>query len=127
MKIFVTGIAGFIGFHLAKHLKARGDEVWGCDDFNPYYDPALKHERAAKLRLLGIEVVRADICDAAHIEKLVVDNKITHFVHLAAQAGVRYSLLHPEKYVHSNLDGFVQILEVVRRHPEVKLIYASSS
>lgn len=126
-RIFITGIAGFIGFHLAKFLHGRGFFVLGCDNFNNYYDPALKKQRAEQLLALGIEVVDADISDSPLIESLLVKNKITHCVHLAAQAGVRYSLTFPEKYVHSNLHGFTQILEVLKRHPHIKFIFASSS
>jgi len=127
MKIFITGIAGFIGFHLASYLRKRGDFVLGCDNFNSYYDPQLKRERAKKLMELGISVIDADIRDAPLLEKLIVEHGVTHFVHLAAQAGVRHSIQHPEAYVDSNLNGFVQVLEVIRRHPEIKFTYASSS
>lgn len=127
MKIFITGIAGFVGFHLAKALRKRGNFVVGCDNFNSYYDPQLKRDRAAELMQEEVTVLESDICNAPLIEKLLLDHGITHFVHLAAQAGVRYSLKHPEQYVHSNLDGFVQVMEVVRRHPHIKFIYASSS
>lgn len=125
--IFITGIAGFIGFHLALALKKRGDRVFGCDNFNPYYDPELKKERAQLLALEGISVTHCDIVERDSIEEQIHNHQITHFVHLAAQAGVRHSLTHPESYVHSNLNGFVQILEGLRRFPAVKLIYASSS
>jgi UDP-glucuronate 4-epimerase len=126
-RLFITGIAGFIGFHLALALKKRGDEVFGCDNFNPYYGPELKRERARLLISQGVCVMDCDIVDRTAVEKLLKDNSITHFVHLAAQAGVRYSLKHPESYVHSNLNGFLQILEALRRFPEIKLTYASSS
>lgn len=126
-RIFVTGIAGFIGFHLALALKKRGDVVVGCDNFNAYYDPALKKERARLLSEAGISVISFDIVDKETIEKNLKEHRITHFVHLAAQAGVRYSLKHPESYVHSNLNGFVQVLEALRSFPEIKLTYASSS
>ncbi len=127
MKIFITGIAGFIGFHLARALRRRGDDVMGCDNFNNYYDPQIKRDRVQKLKEEGISVVESDIRNAPLLEKLLLDHEITHFVHLAAQAGVRHSIKHPEVYVHSNLDGFVQVMEVVRRHSHVKFIYASSS
>lgn len=126
-KIFVTGAAGFIGFHLALALKKRGDFVIGCDNFNDYYDPELKINRASILGQYDIPCLQRDIRDASEIEKIVRENDITHFVHLAAQAGVRYSLEHPEKYVDANLDGFVKILEACRRHPGIRCIYASSS
>jgi len=127
MKIFITGIAGFIGFHLARFLKRRGDFVMGCDHFNSYYDPALKRARAAHLAAADISVIETDIADSTLLKKIVVDKEVTHFVHLAAQAGVRYSITHPESYVHSNLDGFVHVMEVCRHRPQMKCIYASSS
>ena len=126
-RIFVTGIAGFIGFHLALALKKRGDAVYGCDNFNTYYDPELKKERARRLELCGIPVIDCDIVDRKPLENALEKNEITHLVHLAAQAGVRYSLHHPESYVHSNLNGFVHILELLRLFPSIKLTYASSS
>jgi UDP-glucuronate 4-epimerase len=126
-RVFITGIAGFIGFHLASFLKKRGDDVWGCDNFNSYYDPALKRERAKKLADLGIGIHEGDIRNVAFLERAVLLQGTTHFVHLAAQAGVRYSLTNPEAYVQNNLDGFVQVMEVLRRHPKLKFIYASSS
>lgn len=127
MNILITGIAGFIGFHLARFLKQRGDLVIGSDNFNSYYDPSLKRGRAQLLQKLEIPIFEMDICNGSFLEKMIVDYGITHFVHLAAQAGVRHSIQYPENYVHSNLDGFVQVLEVCKRHPTVKLIYASSS
>ena len=127
MNIFITGIAGFIGFHVAQALRKRGDTVVGCDNFNAYYDPKLKRDRAALLEKQGIKVVEADICDAALLDKLVVENKISHFLHLAAQAGVRHSIKQPQDYVASNLDGFIKVIELIRHHPEIPLVYASSS
>lgn len=127
MKILITGIAGFIGFHLAKKLHQRGDQVVGIDNFNTYYDVRLKQLRNQQLQELGILCIKEDICNAPAVEKLCIDYEITHLVHLAAQAGVRYSITHPEAYVRSNLDGFVCIMEVCRRHPTIKCIYASSS
>lgn len=126
-RIFITGIAGFIGFHLAKFLHEKGIFVLGCDNFNNYYDPLLKKQRAAQLLALGIQVVETDICASSLIDNLLIKNQITHCVHLAAQAGVRHSLTFPEKYVHSNLQGFTQILEVLKQHPHIKFIFASSS
>ncbi|MBS0649416.1 MAG: GDP-mannose 4,6-dehydratase [Verrucomicrobia bacterium] len=127
MRIFITGIAGFIGFHAAQALRQRGNAVMGCDNFNDYYDPNLKRKRAALLKQQGVEVVEMDIRSSSQLEKWIVDYKITHFLHLAAQAGVRHSIQHPESYVDNNLDGFVQVLEVIRRHPQIPFIYASSS
>jgi UDP-glucuronate 4-epimerase len=126
-KVFITGIAGFIGFHLALHLKNRGDLVAGCDNFNDYYDPELKKERSRILKEKGISIFDSDIRNSACLEKAMLDHETTHFVHLAAQAGVRHSLTNPEVYVQSNLDGFVQVLEACRKHPHIKFIYASSS
>ncbi len=127
MRIFITGIAGFIGSHVAHALRRRGDFVMGCDDFNPYYDPSLKRARAALLEKQGISVVEADIRQSALLEEQIVQFGATHVLHLAAQAGVRHSLTHPECYVASNLDGFVQVIEIIRRHPHIPFIYASSS
>ncbi|MBS0651061.1 MAG: GDP-mannose 4,6-dehydratase, partial [Verrucomicrobia bacterium] len=108
-KILVTGSAGFIGFHLALALKKRGDLVVGYDNFNAYYSQELKKARSALLEQQGIATVHADICDAEALRKAIDDHQITHFVHLAAQAGVRYSLKNPDAYVQSNLNGFVQV------------------
>ncbi|MGH7889747.1 MAG: NAD-dependent epimerase/dehydratase family protein, partial [Thermodesulfobacteriota bacterium] len=127
MHIFITGIAGFIGFHVAEALLKRGNVVFGCDNFNSYYDPQLKWDRAILLEKQGGRAYDMDIKNTSLIEKSIVDHKITHFVHLAAQAGVRHSITHPESYVSSNLDGFVQVMEVIRRHPQIPFIYASSS
>lgn len=126
-RILVTGAAGFIGFHLAKSLKKRGDFCLGLDNFNSYYDPQLKKARSAHLKNLGIEIVHADICERDVVKLLILKHGITHVVHLAAQAGVRHSLSHPDEYVASNLQGFVSILENVRLFPSIKLVYASSS
>lgn len=126
-RIFITGIAGFIGFHLAKHLHAQGDFVIGCDNFNDYYSPELKRARAKILTDLGIEVLQIDIRDEATLGPVVEKNSITHMMHLAAQAGVRFSFTHPHNYAQDNLNGFLSILEICRSRPEMKLIYASSS
>lgn len=126
-RIFISGIAGFIGFHAARALKARGDDVFGCDNFNPYYDPSLKRARAKLLEEMQIPVIECDVIDQTLLKEQIQNHSITHFLHLAAQAGVRHSLKSPESYVHSNLNGFVQVLEALRQFPEVKLIYASSS
>lgn len=120
-RVFITGIAGFIGFHLALALRRRGDCVIGCDNFNPYYDPLLKKKRAQLLSDEGITVLPCDINDTLDLPE------ISHFVHLAAQAGVRYAATHPQSYVRSNLDGFASVLELLRKHEGVPLLYASSS
>ncbi len=120
--IFITGIAGFIGFHLASSLIENGDYVIGCDNFNNYYSPDLKRMRADQLRSFGVEVIKEDIQNIRSLKQ-----NITHIVHLAAQAGVRYSITHPQPYSNSNLDGFLKILELCRTIPNVKFIFASSS
>lgn len=126
-RILITGAAGFIGFHFAKACLEAGFSVVGIDIFSPYYSVDLKKERAKILRNMGLEVQNIDICDRAKLEQLVSENDITHIVHLAAQAGVRYSFTHPEVYLKTNIEGFLQVLETCRMYPHVKLIYASSS
>lgn len=126
-RILITGAAGFIGFHLALHLKKRGDFVIGLDNFNDYYDPQLKKEREKILHTEGIEVLHADICDTDLLQLALLRHGITHVAHLAAQAGVRHSLIAPDDYVASNLHGFVSVLEACRRNQGVELVYASSS
>ncbi len=124
--VLITGAAGFIGFHLAKKLHDRGDLVTGYDNFNDYYTPKLKLDRTNELRKAGITIIEADVCDAVSLENTILNHKITHIVHLAAQAGVRYSLINPHAYIKSNIEGFLQILETCKKH-ELPLIYASSS
>lgn len=126
-RVLITGAAGFIGFHLAFQMKKRGDFVLGLDNFNNYYDPQLKKDRAETLAKEGIEIVDLDIRQRDAIKLLILRHEITHVVHLAAQAGVRHSLSQPDDYVASNLQGFVSILEACRLFPNIKLIYASSS
>jgi UDP-glucuronate 4-epimerase len=126
-RIFISGISGFIGFHLGLALRQRGDLVFGCDNFNSYYDPSLKRQRASLLAETGITVLECDVIDKDRVKAEIARLSISHFVHLAAQAGVRHSLKHPESYVHSNLNGFVQILEALSHFPHIKFIYASSS
>ncbi|HEV7571805.1 MAG TPA: NAD-dependent epimerase [Thermoanaerobaculia bacterium] len=126
--IFVTGAAGFIGFHVSKRLLERGDHVVGIDNLNDYYDPTLKHARLDILRNCErFEFVRADIADRAAIEDLFARHKPVRIVHLAAQAGVRYSLTNPHAYTESNITGFLNILEGCRHHGVEHLVYASSS
>lgn len=128
MKIFLTGAAGFIGMHVARRLLARGDEVLGIDNLNDYYDPQLKHDRLAQLRPFpGFRFVQADVADPAAMDSLFATEKPTHVVHLAAQAGVRYSLQNPSAYIQSNLVGFGHVLEACRQHGVQHLVYASSS
>lgn len=124
--ILVTGAAGFIGFHLSLSLKKRKDKVLGLDNFNSYYDKNLKLKREEILKENDISVIHGDIRDTSFLKGLLEQNKVTHVVHLAAQAGVRHSLTHPEDYVASNLEGFVSVLEACKEFP-VKLVYASSS
>lgn len=126
-RILVTGSAGFIGFHTARHLKARGDFVLGLDNFNAYYAPELKRRRAALLKEEGIEVVEADLNHKHTLEMLFQTHQFTHVLHLAAQAGVRYARSNPEAYLSSNINGFLSLLETLRHTPNVKLVYASSS
>ncbi len=125
MRVFVTGVAGFIGFHLAKALLAQGHEVAGIDNLNDYYSPRLKEDRLA--RLAGCRVTRGDLADMAALEGLFADFRPEAVVNLAAQAGVRYSLINPASYVQSNLVGFANLLECCRRHPVQHLVFASSS
>lgn len=126
-RIFVTGIAGFIGFHLAKALRSRGDLVLGVDHFSSYYDPSLKQLRASLLTKEGIPVLSFDIEEKKRLEKEIDHFAPTHFVHLAAQAGVRRSLTHPAEYQKANLDAFFAVLEVLKSRTQIPLILASSS
>jgi len=126
-RILITGAAGFIGFHLAKKLKSLGAFCIGLDNFNTYYDVELKKRRADMLALQGIEVLTLDIQEREKIHELILKYDITHVAHLAAQAGVRHSLTHPDDYVDSNLHGFVSMLESIKFKPSIKFIYASSS
>jgi UDP-glucuronate 4-epimerase len=143
MKILVTGTAGFIGYHLAKHLLEKGHEVVGIDNINDYYDVNLKYGR---LRELGIEegditpgkrvkshmypghtFYKIDLADSSALDRVFKEEKFDAVCNLAAQAGVRYSLENPMAYVQSNLTGFVNILEECRNHEIENLCYASSS
>ncbi|MEH6433541.1 NAD-dependent epimerase/dehydratase family protein [Massilia sp. DD77] len=126
--ILVTGAAGFVGSHVAARLAAMGHRVVGCDNFNDYYDPQLKTDRvAALLAPAGVECERIDIADGAQLRALFERVRPQLVVHLAAQAGVRYSLQNPEAYIQSNLVGFGNILEACRHHKVEHLLYASSS
>jgi UDP-glucuronate 4-epimerase len=128
MKVLVTGAAGFIGMHVVQRLAARGDSVVGIDNLNAYYEPALKQARLAELAALdGFRFERMDIVDGAAIDALFVTEEFDAVVHLAAQAGVRYSIDNPLAYGESNLSGFLNVLEACRRHPVEHLVYASSS
>ena len=128
MKILVTGTAGFIGFHTAGALLDRGDEVIGFDNLSPYYDVNLKKARLALLEgREGFTFVKGDLADKATIDRLFAEHKPQRVIHLAAQAGVRHSLTHPEDYVQSNLVGFSNILEACRHSSVEHLVFASSS
>lgn len=143
MKIFVTGTAGFIGFHLTRYLLEKGYDVTGLDNVNEYYDVSLKY---ARLQELGLNIslaqktsrqfsikhghlhfYRGDLQDKDLLFRLFQENAFDMVVHLAAQVGVRYSLDHPQTYVDSNVTGFLNLLEACRNYPVSHLIYASSS
>jgi UDP-glucuronate 4-epimerase len=127
-RILVTGAAGFIGMHVSQRLLARGDEVVGLDDLNDYYDPQLKRDRLARLmHQPGFRFVQLDVADRGGVAALFEGGAFDRVVHLAAQAGVRYSITHPHAYVDSNLVGFVNILEGCRHGGVAHLVYASSS
>jgi len=127
--IIVTGAAGFIGHATAQRLLGRGERVIGVDNFNAYYDPALKEARAATLTgQAGFAMERLDIADADAFAALVRRTGATRIVHLAAQAGVRYSIDNPFAYEHANLKGHLSVLEAARHQPGFRhLVYASSS
>lgn len=127
-RILVTGTAGFIGYHLAERLLARGDEVVGFDNVNDYYDVSLKEARMARLAgNRGYTFVRAALEDREALDRVFAEHKPEIVVNLAAQAGVRYSLTNPHAYVDSNLVGFMNILEACRHNDVRHLVYASSS
>lgn len=142
-KILVTGAAGFIGFHVSKALLDRGDEVIGLDNINDYYDVNLKYGRLNELGIVKNDIaevlpikshkysnfrfVKLDIIDLQSLETLFAEQRFDRVIHLAAQAGVRYSIENPHAYVQSNLVGFVNVLECSRHNKIQHLIYASSS
>ncbi|WP_251359310.1 NAD-dependent epimerase [Kangiella sp. TOML190] len=127
-KILVTGCAGFIGFHVAKQLLDSGIEVFGLDNINDYYSVELKQDRLNILRdYAQFEFAKIDVADTQSIEKLAREQQFEVIIHLAAQAGVRYSIDHPHEYSKSNLVGFVNILELARTQRVKHLLYASSS
>lgn len=131
MKILVTGNAGFIGFHTARALLKRGDEVIGFDSVNSYYDPRLKESRIAVLEQEALpgqyQFYRANLSDKDALNRCFNDHQFDRVIHLAAQAGVRHSITNPEDYVASNLVAFLNMLEACRHHHVPHLTYASSS
>lgn len=128
MKILVTGAAGFIGMHASQRLLARGDEVVGLDNLNDYYDPTLKEARLARLTPHpAFRFVKMDVADRAGMDRLFAEEKFDRVIHLAAQAGVRYSLQNPQAYIDSNVVGFMNVLEGCRYSKVQHLVYASSS
>jgi UDP-glucuronate 4-epimerase len=128
VRVLVTGAAGFIGMHVALRLLERGDEVIGVDDLNAYYDVTLKEARLARLvGQPGFTFERIDIADRPAMERVFSTHRPERVVHLAAQAGVRYSLENPHAYVEANLVGFLHVLEGSRANAVEHLVYASSS
>lgn len=128
LTFLVTGSAGFIGFHVSQHLLAQGARVVGLDNYNDYYAPALKRDRDRMLsrhpRFISIE---ADLTDLPALEGLFAAHRPEKICHLAAQAGVRYSLINPFAYQKANLEGFLNVIELSKRHGAERLVYASSS
>jgi UDP-glucuronate 4-epimerase len=128
VKLLVTGAAGFIGFHTSRMLLERGDEVVGLDNLNAYYDPALKR---ARLKILegypSFRFAKIDVADREAMQEVFAREHFQRVVHLAAQAGVRYSLENPHAYVHSNITGFLEVIEGCRHNDVEHLVYASTS
>ncbi len=131
MKVLVTGVGGFIGFHVSNYLLKRGNTVVGLDNLNEHYDVRLKEDRLTQLQRFHesrcFEFIRLDLADQSGMEELFIQHQPERVVHLAAQAGVRYSLTNPHAYVESNLVGFTNILEGCRHTNVQHLVYASSS
>jgi UDP-glucuronate 4-epimerase len=126
--VLVTGAAGFIGFHVARRLLEQGREVVGLDNMNAYYDPALKEARRAELAKSNhFRFVKLDLADRAGMAALFAEHRFPAVIHLAAQAGVRYSLIDPHAYIDSNLQGFMNVLEGCRNNGCGHLLFASSS
>jgi UDP-glucuronate 4-epimerase len=133
VNVLVTGNAGFIGFHTAKRLLERGDAVVGFDVVNDYYDPSLKEARLRLLERAAAEsgseyrFIRNNLADRAAVDSCIAEHRIERVIHLAAQAGVRHSLVNPHAYVESNIVGFTNVLEACRHHGVQHLTYASTS
>lgn len=128
MRVLVTGAAGFIGYHVSHALLTRGDEVVGLDNMNDYYDVSLKEARLSQLvGRQGFSFVRANVADQAAMAALFTNHQFDRIVHLAAQAGVRYSLENPHAYIDANIVGFTNILEGARRAQVAHTVFASSS
>lgn len=128
MKILITGVAGFIGFHVCNYLLNRGDDVIGIDSINDYYDVDLKRNRLLQLTInKKFKFYHFNLIDQSKLNIVFSENKINRVIHLAAQAGVRYSLENPQAYVESNIVAFTNILEVCRNHKVEHLVYASTS
>jgi UDP-glucuronate 4-epimerase len=129
MKILVTGAAGFIGSHVARYLLGRGDEVVGIDNLNAYYDVSLKEARLNRIRndFPGFSFVKLDVADREAMPELFRKERFQRVIHLAAQAGVRYSIEDPHSYVDSNVTGFLNVLEGCRHTGVEHLVYASTS
>ncbi len=128
MKVLVTGAAGFIGMHAALQLLERGDQVVGVDSLNDYYDVSLKEARLARImQKSGFSFHRTNVADKSAMERLFATEQPDKVIHLAAQAGVRYSLTNPHAYIDANLQGFINILEGCRHNAVNHLVYASSS
>ena len=126
--ILVTGAAGFIGFHVSQRLLARGEKVVGLDNLNDYYDPSLKEARLAQLRAShDFHFVHCDVADTTSLQDVFDDHHPERVIHLAAQAGVRYSVVNPYAYIETNILGFQNILEGCRHNQIAHLVYASSS
>jgi UDP-glucuronate 4-epimerase len=126
-KILITGAAGFIGYHLSQWLLKEGHKIYGIDNLNDYYDPALKRSRLVQLQVPNFKFQRLDLQNFEGLTKVFTEFQPDIVINLAAQAGVRYSLENPRSYIESNLDGFFNILEASRQHGVQNFIYASSS
>uniref|UniRef100_A0A2P2ILX2 UDP-D-glucuronate 4-epimerase n=1 Tax=Rhizophora mucronata TaxID=61149 RepID=A0A2P2ILX2_RHIMU len=128
IRVLVTGAAGFVGTQVSVALIRRGDGVLGLDNFNHYYDPSLKRAWQKLLERRGIMIIGGDINDTTLLKKLFDTILITHVMHWAAQAGVRYAMQNPKSYVHSNIAGFVNLLEVCKSaNPQPIIVWSSSS